>query len=343
MANEIAKPVNITPTKVAGTNILGSGLGAAAIKAIADAKAAGIAPVPVAPAVKTTAEPVIEQSKIVAEPEKVALTKEEEPKTETKTTTDDKISDTDYAKRLAKINNAQKALDKQKQEFSKEREELNYYRNHMKNLKDNAIKDPLKTIQEHFGIPPEKFIDAWLDSQGATRKQREQVKEQGITKDQLTTILKEEIDKSLTGYKEKSTNEAVLLWKEQTLRPLVSDATKFPLLNAEYGKDAADVLHTAMVNRAQKANALPDSDPNKQEYIRQSHDPFFMSDLAEKTLKEQAERYVKLLGVETAPKTEATTNANPATSVANSPKKEIQFNHIWRPTGKMTYTTKPKE
>jgi hypothetical protein len=335
------------------------GIGERALKWAQEQKAAKAAPAKpevakVANATEAKATEVATEAKateVATEAKADATEATTEAKTEEvadKPLAEEKISENDYAKRMAKLTNASKKLAQEKQAFAKERERLTYLENIMTKAQAGAKEDPVGFVQRNLGITPEEYTHAWLKSQGYSSKQIQEAKEQGLTQEQIRAIAKEEVSRSSKEYEERATNQQALDYRNNVLTPLLADKTKFPLIQHELGTEAPQRLYDTMLDRWHKASALPEDYKSpegltKAQLIEQARDHNFMANLIEKHFRQKAEEYNKLLAGQT---TSNDTKAKPtvASQAKNNEASTVATSNtpFWQPR-KMTYTATPKK
>lgn len=243
-----------------------------------------------APAVAATTEPVI----VVETADKPAeLELLPEVATDTAETPADaaaeeapKVDRAEEAKRLARIARAETKLSEAKRTFAAEQsrhaEALSRVAQ-MDKAKDLVHKDAVGFLNRMWGVTPQQIVDQLVAAStgkpavGAAPTAPSATDERIAA---LETQLQEAEKKSKSQDLERQTRE----WIKDAVVPVVTDATKYPFLNNEFGGDAAHHVYLTIKANWERDTSKPPPSPQA------------TADFIEKHFRDKAAKAAKLLG-----------------------------------------------
>lgn len=204
--------------------------------------------------------------------------------TETAEAEPPKVDRAEEAKRLARIARAEAKLSEAKRAFateqSKHAEALSRVAQ-MDKAKDLVQKDPIGFLHRMWGITPQQIVDHLVATTtgkpvaGAGPAQTSATDERIAA---LETQLKEAATKSKEQDLERQTRE----WIRDAVVPIVSDATKYPFLNYEFGGEAAHHVYLTIKANWERDTSKPPPSPQ------------VVADFIEKHFRDKAAKAPKL-------------------------------------------------
>lgn len=195
------------------------------------------------------------------------------------------VDKAEFAKRMAKIARAEERLAAEKRKFSEERAKHTQALERvaqMDKARELVHKDAVGFLHRMFGVTPQQIVDQLVATSTGKPAPGGQAAQPNPNDDRIAALEKQ-LQDSLKETKERQAKTEERNYIASAVVPLVTDKTKYPFLNEEFGGQAADHVYRTMRANWDRGN-------------KQGADPKVVADFIEKHFREKAARAAQLLG-----------------------------------------------
>lgn len=196
------------------------------------------------------------------------------------------ITNAEFAKRMGQIARAREKLDDEKRQFSQEREKHKASLERvqmMDNAKEHLHRDAIGFLHRVFDVKPEMLVDQLIAHSHLNGGKPQNTQQPATPADTRIAELEKKLEESLNETKQQQTKREEREYIGSAITPIVSDKSKYPFLNDEFGGQASEHVYRTMQANWDRGN-------------KKAADPQVVADFIEKHFRDKAARAAALLG-----------------------------------------------